>query len=135
MRRAFRRWIGRHPDDGRFILSNGYDWTYFMVDDAPFRVTRCVLAQGGLLLELDDDSQELLTGPLWLGGQGALYARVKGGQFDARFARDVQAGLGATLVETEAGAYGLHDGRRIIPVLSGPPGPPMGPADDPVSAR
>ena len=24
---AFHTWIARHPDDGRYILTNGYDWT------------------------------------------------------------------------------------------------------------
>jgi len=33
---ALHTWIARHPDDGRFILTNGYDWTYFRVEDAPF---------------------------------------------------------------------------------------------------
>ena len=30
--RALASWIARHPDDGRFILTNGYDWTYFTVE-------------------------------------------------------------------------------------------------------
>ena len=36
---AMHTWVTRHPDDGRYILSNGYDWTYFTVDDAPSKVT------------------------------------------------------------------------------------------------
>ena len=35
---AMHTWIARHPDDGRYILTNGYDWTYFTVDDVPFFV-------------------------------------------------------------------------------------------------
>ena len=35
MARAFASWVARHPDDGRYILSNGYDWSYFRVEDAP----------------------------------------------------------------------------------------------------
>ena len=35
---ALHSWIARHPLDGRYILTNGYDWTYFTVDDAPFFV-------------------------------------------------------------------------------------------------
>ena len=35
---ALHSWISRHPDDGRYILTNGYDWTYFTVDDAPYFV-------------------------------------------------------------------------------------------------
>ena len=38
MARAFASWIDRHPDDGRFILNNGYDWSYFRVEDVPFFV-------------------------------------------------------------------------------------------------
>src|SRR5205085_5202357 len=38
LERALHGWIARHPDDGRFILTNGYDWTYFQVDDAPYTV-------------------------------------------------------------------------------------------------
>ena len=26
LEQALRSWIGRHPDDGRLILTNGYDW-------------------------------------------------------------------------------------------------------------
>ena len=37
-RPALHAWISRHPDDGRYILTNGYDWTYFTVDDAPYFV-------------------------------------------------------------------------------------------------
>src|SRR5205809_4885030 len=36
MARAFASWIDLHPDDGRFILNNGYDWSYFRVEDVPF---------------------------------------------------------------------------------------------------
>src|SRR3954468_18708053 len=32
LEKALHSWISRHPDDGRLILTNGYDWTYFQVD-------------------------------------------------------------------------------------------------------
>jgi uncharacterized protein len=38
MQEAFASWISRHPDDGRHILCNGYDWSYFDVQDVPFFV-------------------------------------------------------------------------------------------------
>lgn len=38
LERGLRSWIARHPDDGRPILSNGYDWCYFQADDAPLFV-------------------------------------------------------------------------------------------------
>jgi len=34
MKKAFASWLSRHPDDGRDILSNGYDWTYLTVEGA-----------------------------------------------------------------------------------------------------
>src|ERR1700748_1796873 len=44
LEKALRSWIARHPDDGRFILTNGYDWTYFQVDDAPYTVRTLKIA-------------------------------------------------------------------------------------------
>ena len=35
-----------HPDDGRFIFNNGYDWSYFRVEDAPFFVECPCIGQG-----------------------------------------------------------------------------------------
>src|SRR6187455_615956 len=57
MARAFAGWIGRHPDNGRFILSNDFDWTYFTVRDVPLFV-RSVRAVGGApSAELSDGSE------------------------------------------------------------------------------
>src|SRR3954468_16729478 len=36
LERALRGWIARHPDDGRLILTNGYDWCYFRAEGAPY---------------------------------------------------------------------------------------------------
>lgn len=38
MARSFASWLDRHPYDGRFILNNGYDWTYIEVEDAALQV-------------------------------------------------------------------------------------------------
>jgi hypothetical protein len=86
MTRAFASWIRRHPDDGRFILTNGYDWTYFTVKDAPFFVRGVHGVESGVALELFDGTIEPLdpTG-VSVSGDGVLYARVKGGGYDARF--------------------------------------------------
>jgi hypothetical protein len=35
MSTAFASWIAIHPDDGRFVLTNGYDRTYFTVKTPP----------------------------------------------------------------------------------------------------
>ena len=103
MARAFSSWIKRHPDDGRFILENGYDWTYFTVEDVPYLVTSLVptiSAEGqGAKIVLSDGSDEPLSGEgLSLGAQGAVYCRVKGGAFEARFTPSAQTSLEPLLV-------------------------------------
>ena len=71
MARAFASWIGRHPDDGRFILNNGYDWSYFQVEDVPFFVLGVREGASGLELALSDGSQSPLDpASLALGAQG-----------------------------------------------------------------
>src|SRR5689334_6224664 len=56
---AMHTWIARHPDDGRWILTNGYDWTYFIVDDVPFYVRALKIKPGaGIDLVLSDGSTE-----------------------------------------------------------------------------
>src|SRR6185369_4619763 len=76
MRRAFASWIARHPDDGRFILSNGYDWTYFTVEDVPFFVETVRSVGGAPVLVLSDGSEEPLDPKtLTTGDAGALYLR------------------------------------------------------------
>ncbi len=91
---AFATWIGRHPDDGRYILNNGWDWSYFTVEDVPFFVEH-VRAEGGApLLVLSDGTEEPLDGSSVRAGEGAaLELRVKRGEFAARFRRAAQLEL------------------------------------------
>src|SRR5690606_35850878 len=93
-------WIGKHPDDGRFILSNGYDWTYLTVRDAPYWVqTAAVLPGDRVELSLSDGTEELLDPrSLCVGQDDALYAKVKSGAFEARFSPAAQLAL-ADLLE------------------------------------
>jgi len=103
---AMHTWIRRHPDDGRFILSNGYDWTYFTVEDAPFFVRHVELEGSAAWLDLSDGTREPWDpARSFIGHGGALYAQVKaraeGGPFEARFTRHAQASLAPFLVEVE----------------------------------
>jgi hypothetical protein len=111
LRDALHTWIARHPDDGRYILTNGYDWTYFTVDDAPFVVRACdVDAEGHVTLALsNDDRVPLEPDTLEEADDGALYAQVtvKGERWPARFSRYAQAGLAPALIE-EDGRVGLR---------------------------
>ena len=93
MTRAFASWIRRHPDDGRFILTNGYDWTYFTVRDAPFFVRGARTEQEDrVILELFDGTEEPLDpSAVSASTDGILYARVKGGAYSARFLAGAQA--------------------------------------------
>jgi hypothetical protein len=96
-------WIGRHPDDGRYILTNGYDWTYFTVEDAPYFVRSVRLEPHRVVLVLSDRTEEAwVPETSRIGDDGGLYARVKstapGGPFEAKFTPHAQASLAPTLV-------------------------------------
>jgi hypothetical protein len=107
---ALHTWIARHPDDGRFILTNGYDWTYFKVDDVPYFV-RSIRTDGSgpasdAVLVLSDGTEEPLDpATLRLGPRGDLYLTVKreakGGPFDAKMTRFAQTQLEPFLVEED----------------------------------
>ncbi len=103
---AMHTWVSRHPDDGRYILTNGYDWTYFTVDDAPFFVRSVKLTADAIVLVLSDGTEEPWDpGASRIGADAAIYTRVKAGSergpFEAKFTRFAQAELGPALRETE----------------------------------
>lgn len=108
MARAFAGWIRRHPDDGRFILSNGFDWTYFTVRDVPFFVRQVRAVDGVPIAELSDGSEEPLeASTLEANAAGAVYCRVKSGEFAAKFTPGAQTALGPWLAEAASGAVEL----------------------------
>jgi hypothetical protein len=101
---ALAGWIARHPDDGRFILTNGYDWTYFTVDDAPYVVRSVRLEPERVVLLLSDGlEEEWLPEATRIGADGALYAQVKrdakGGPYEAKFTPHAQSSLGPVLAD------------------------------------
>jgi hypothetical protein len=119
MARAFASWIRRHPDDGRYVLSNGYDWTYFHVEDTPFFVERVEFepAANALMLELSDGTREALDpAALSVGHAGALRVPVKGGSFDARFSQSAQLSLAPWLEEAQDGSIWLKLADRRWPL-------------------
>ena len=123
LERAFAAWLTRHPDDGRYILCNGYDWTYLTVEDAPFFV-RSVRAQGDtLVLGLSDAGEEpLVPGSLRVGKREALYVSVKQGRFSARFTPAAQRALLPFLVESDSGELMLELGSKRYPIAVPGPG-------------
>ncbi len=126
LEQAMHTWIARHPDDGRYILTNGYDWTYFTVDDAPYFVRAVRLDGDQVILALSDGTEEPLvpgeTGgkPAATGGASseALYTPVKrgakGGPFEAKFTRHAQTSLAPVLVADDGGKPGLTLGGRFV---------------------
>ncbi|HEV8245934.1 MAG TPA: hypothetical protein VGP93_09195 [Polyangiaceae bacterium] len=117
MARAFASWIARHPDDGRFILTNGYDWSYFSVADAPFFVESVQTGGERPVLGLSDGSEEPLEpSELWVGERDALYTRVKQGAFVARFQPRAQLEIAPLLVAATDGVAEIELGGRRFPV-------------------
>ncbi|MEN9580130.1 MAG: hypothetical protein RJA70_3139 [Pseudomonadota bacterium] len=118
---AFFQWLRRHPDDGRYILSNGYDWTYLTVEDAPLFVLSLRIDEHGVQLQLSDGSEEpLQKAGLRVGAGDALYCRVKGGEYEARFTPSAQWMLEPVLVEGEAGEIRIRLGGETVPVATLP---------------
>lgn len=100
---AMHTWISRHPDDGRYILTNGYDWTYFSVEDVPYFVRSIRIDEDAIFLTLSDESEESWD-PSGSETRGdALYTKVKkdkpGGPFEAKFTRHAQTALAPVLVD------------------------------------
>jgi hypothetical protein len=117
MQLAFATWISRHPDDGRYILCNGYDWSYFAVDDVPFFVRGVRESAGALQLALSDGTVEALEpSALRVGARDALYCAVKDGAFDARFTPSAQSALVAHVTALPSGALGLEIDGVVHPI-------------------
>jgi len=122
LRDALHTWIARHPDDGRYILTNGYDWTYFVVDDVPYFVRSIRAQDGDAILVLSDGGEEPLDpATVHANERGELYLKVKkdakGGPFDAKMTRFAQGQLGPFLEDAGADGVSLATkrGRTRIP--------------------
>lgn len=90
-------WISKHPEDGRYILTNGYDWTYFTVETSPYFVRAIRASTDQLFLALSDGTEEAWALADTRSEGGVLVARVKRdaplGPYDARFTRHAQSSL------------------------------------------
>jgi len=130
---ALHAWIGRHPENGRYILCNGYDWTYFTVDDAPFSVELVRIEPERIVLLLSDGTEESWRPEATrLAADGSIYATVKpdapGGPYEARFTRHAQLSLAPALVEgaDDEAAPAVNVSGRIVRIgaaCSQSPGP------------
>ena len=114
---ALHSWIAQHPDNQRYILTNGYDWTYFEVEEVPFFVVAVRAGERGLALTLSDQSVvEVAVERIFQNQQGELYASIehKGFESDAKFTQHSQASLGDFLGEDKFGNIGLLAADRLV---------------------
>jgi hypothetical protein len=115
MQRAFAAWLGRHPDDGRYILNNGYDWSYVTVEGA-LRFVRGVRDVEGqpMLVLLDGSELRLDPQALLSDAEGQLLCRLPEGEL-ARFTPAAQLQLAPWLSE-QAGQFGVLIGGKFWPI-------------------
>lgn len=115
MQRAFATWLRRHPDDGRYILSNGYDWTYLTVEGPAFFVRSVLAAPTPPQLELlDGRVVPLEAKTLRCDAEGGLWLRLPEGE-NARFTGAAQRELEPWLAERD-GRVGLQMGSQFSPI-------------------
>jgi hypothetical protein len=116
---AMHGWISRHPDDGRFILTNGYDWTYFTVEGTPFFVRGVRVEPDRVVLRLSDGTEEAWNPRETQVSGDRVTTRVKrdapGGPYDARFDRHAVTSLGEVLEERDGKTW-AHIGREVVPL-------------------
>lgn len=101
MKKAFASWLSRHPDDGRAILNNGYDWTYLTVEGAERFVASVLDGAGGPeLVLLDGRELPLQPDALTCDADGQLWVLLPEGE-KACFTPAAQLELSPWLTERE----------------------------------
>ncbi|HXN85424.1 MAG TPA: DUF1285 domain-containing protein, partial [Candidatus Binataceae bacterium] len=92
----FSKSIKRNPD-GSFFLQVAEERASITIEDTPYVVKSIEDdGKGGFILVLNDDTREALAPEsLEVGADNVLYARVKGGDFRARFLRPAYYHLSA----------------------------------------
>ena len=115
--RALASWVSRHPDDGRWVLENGWDWCYLTVDDVPLLVRSARVEGARLVVGLSDGSEEPLDpATLSVDREGTLRCPVKpgarGGPYPAKLSRHAQLQLAEHLREGAGGVVLVVGGRE-----------------------
>jgi len=115
---AMSTWISRHPEDGRYILENGYDWCWITVEDTPFLVRSVRVDGTSLVLTLSDATEERIDPhELRLDPAGNLRCDVKraakGGPYPAKFDRHALQSLSERIHEDGDGFILTLDGGSV----------------------
>lgn len=117
LEKGLRSWIALHPDDGRPILTNGYDWCYFRPESTPLFVDAVTVNDDGTAtLRLFDGTEEPLDPrALTIDEDGVACARVRSGRMEARFLRHAQTGLAPLLIESDPPTIRIGDETYALP--------------------
>lgn len=120
MKKAFAAWLTRHPEDGRFILSNGYDWTYLTVE-GPHLFVESVRDRAGQPLLVLLDGRELPLDPVALScdANGQLWVLLTEGE-KACFTAAAQLELSPWLSERQ-GVPGVQIEGRFSAIVGATP--------------
>ena len=113
----FSKSIKRNPD-GSFFLQVAEERASITVEDTPYVVKSIEDdGKGGFILILNDDTREALAPEsLEVGAENVLYARVKGGEYRARFLRPAYYHLSANFEADDAGGFFLKIGGKRYPL-------------------
>jgi hypothetical protein len=110
---AMASWVSKHPNDGRWVLENGYDWCWITVDDVPIFVRDLHVRGDALMAKLSDGSEEeLALESVHVDAKGTIRCDVKpsarGGPYPAKLTRVAQLAIADRLRE--------HEGRVVLDV-------------------
>jgi uncharacterized protein len=117
--RAMATWITRHPDNGRWVLENGYDWCYIAVEDVPLWVKSARVEGSHIIGTLSDGTDETIDAQsLAVDDEGTIRCEVKAsarkGPYPAKLARHAQLALSERLRERDGQIALALDGGEVI---------------------
>ncbi len=117
----FSRSIRRNPDRS-YYLQVAEERAPITVEDTPYVVKAIEGGEReGFKLVLNDDEREPLDpASLEVGAENVLYARVKGGEYRARFLRSAYYHLSDCIEGDERGGFRLRIGGKRYPLAIGP---------------
>lgn len=131
--RAFARWIGRHPHNGRYILQNGYDFVYLAVLWVPrFAKAMSVGRKSWCFTLLSEEAIELSPESLHVDEAGRLWLAAPDEGMHVGLLPSALCQLASELIETDSGPVVRCGGSRLpIRVMNAEQCPPSAPRQKP----
>ncbi len=114
----------RRDSESSYYLQVASERTPITVEDTPWVIKSLEGdARSGFTLVLNDEEREPLNPSLLqIGPDNVMYARVKGGEYRARFLRSAYYHLSNCLEGDERSGFFLKIGKRRYPLTSASPG-------------